>query len=267
MTNELPPKLYKYQPYTTWSLDNLKNLRLWFSKPSKLNDPFDCATDYDVAELSEDNWSLIYEAYRKRVSTDDEFDSKYINDGSPNELLRRKILSTTSKLFDERKEVMLNNRGVACFSEKFDNLLMWSHYSEGHQGFCLEFDTSYDPFRSRPKIFPVSYSDSIPVLNTIKIWVYEDLELLLEMITIKSSHWSYEKEWRIFHKEGGHEYGVEPAALTGVFFGCSMPYVHKEIISLILRDSPTCLYEMEKEEGKFNLLSQQVQYTPYDYNS
>ena len=27
--------------------------------------------------------------------------------------------------------------GVVCFSESYDNIIMWSHYSDNHKGFCL----------------------------------------------------------------------------------------------------------------------------------
>ena len=34
--------------------------------------------------------------------------------------------------------------GVSCFSAIHDNLLMWGHYAQGHQGFCLEYSTDTD---------------------------------------------------------------------------------------------------------------------------
>jgi hypothetical protein len=32
--------------------------------------------------------------------------------------------------------------GVLCFSEKYDNILMWSHYAKSHTGLCVEFSRS-----------------------------------------------------------------------------------------------------------------------------
>lgn len=40
----------------------------------------------------------------------------------------------------------ISKKGVCCFSEKWDDLLMWAYYADGHKGFCLEFDTNYEPF-------------------------------------------------------------------------------------------------------------------------
>ena len=260
MSRKIPSKLYKYQPYTTWSLDNLKDRRLWFSKPSEFNDPFDCAIDLDIAEMSEDEWRIVYE---KKVPSD----LKYLNNGAPNELVKENFLLAIRNLLNEQKEKMLNNKGVACFAERVDNLLLWSHYADKHRGFCLEFDTEYEPFRLSSKIFPVKYSDKTPIFNPFGILFDKDSKQFIKAIRTKSCHWAYEEEWRIFHKKGNHEYGIEPEALTGVYFGSMMPYAHKEIISLILRDSPTSLYEMHKEKGKFQVSPRQVNYKPYDYST
>jgi hypothetical protein len=156
---------------------------------------------------------------------------------------------------------MRNKRGIACFSEVVDNILMWAHYADGHRGFCLEFDTKNMHFS---KAFPVTYSDFLPTMHLTKVLIQEDDDNnLMDMITTKSSLWSYEKEWRLFHKEGDTKYGIGVETLTGVYFGCEMPFVHKEIISLILDNSPTKLYETKRVNGKFKLDFHSVEYAPY----
>ena len=34
----------------------------------------------------------------------------------------------------------IEDYGIACFTTKNDNTLLWSHYADEHQGICLEFD-------------------------------------------------------------------------------------------------------------------------------
>ncbi len=46
----------------------------------------------------------------------------------------------------ENMVTALQQRGVACFSAKVDDILRWSHYADGHRGSCLEFDTGLEPF-------------------------------------------------------------------------------------------------------------------------
>jgi hypothetical protein len=88
MKHSLPPKLYKYQPYTTQSLDNLKNRQLWFSKPSRFNDPFDCAIHFEVAYQTEKEWGDLYEVYRKEIPDKRSFDKKYLTKGKVNQLFK-----------------------------------------------------------------------------------------------------------------------------------------------------------------------------------
>ncbi len=39
--------------------------------------------------------------------------------------------------------------GILCFTEKNDNLLMWSHYANSHKGFVLEFYPEHQFFDRR----------------------------------------------------------------------------------------------------------------------
>ena len=34
----------------------------------------------------------------------------------------------------------VNSLGIFCLSERSDDILMWSHYSNGHRGVCLQFN-------------------------------------------------------------------------------------------------------------------------------
>ena len=43
---------------------------------------------------------------------------------------------------DATLNAFLNNSHVTCFSSRNDGYLLWSHYSGGHQGICMEFDLS-----------------------------------------------------------------------------------------------------------------------------
>jgi len=86
--------------------------------------------------------------------------------------------------------------GVLCLTEEPDNLLMWSHYAESHQGFCIKFDTSNYFFNQKRTIEDdfyhlrkVEYIEQHP-MNVIKSNVGVDLLLY------KSDTWSHEKEWR-----------------------------------------------------------------------
>jgi hypothetical protein len=260
MTTLIPPRLYKYQPYSVQTLDNLKNRRLWFSKSSRFNDPFDCSIPFSIGDISADDYKSLYDLFRAAAPDKKKVDSKYLSEGKPNELLKKAVaqgVRETSNI------VEADQRGIACFAERADDILMWSHYGDGHRGFCLEFDTKFDPFQ---KAYQVTYSDSYPMLNPADVLLGRTHDSAVQLLTRKSSHWSYEREWRVIHKDGDKEYGVNVSALTGIYFGCAMPFIHKEVIALILANSPTHLYEMKRSLERFAVFPEPCEYIPFDYN-
>jgi hypothetical protein len=250
MSYDIPKRLFKYQPYTIWSLDNLKNRQIRFSRPIEFNDPFDCAITPLISEPTQDEWNQVFEEFRSKSRDKEAIDLKYLSDRIPNEEFKKDSRIGFKKAFEEQKAITLNNRGVACFSESLDSLLMWSHYTDGHRGFCLEFDTKYEPFN---KTFPVDYSDDIPSINPTKVFREDIGGDFIDLLRTKSKGWSYEKEWRIMHKEPNIQYGIDEASLVGIYYGCAMLDVHKQIISSLFSGTRTRFYELHKVEDKFKI--------------
>lgn len=225
-----PPYLYKYESFSTQSLQNLKNQVFYFGSPLNFNDPYDCALLPKIKELTNND----VEKYKSYLSSNSQEMRKFLRKyGSISPDSIRKMFS------DEGEPLMriaitdfLEKRGVSCFSEKKDNLLMWSHYGDGGKGFGLEFSTSDDTFQ---KIRKVCYSDKIPEINIVTMLCDGDPDELIDnLYCTKSIDWSYEQEWRAIHNEVGTEYGYPPSALTGVYFGPDMQNAAIEIIALIL---------------------------------
>ncbi|HTI69374.1 MAG TPA: DUF2971 domain-containing protein [Candidatus Limnocylindria bacterium] len=76
--------------------------------------------------------------------------------------------------------------GVVCFSETHRNNLMWSHYSDSHRGFAIEFDRRADFLKAL--FLKVEYSDKRPCVVSSP-----DEQIL----ATKSAEWRYEREWRL----------------------------------------------------------------------
>jgi hypothetical protein len=111
----------------------------------------------------------------------------------------------------EYAQVAVYKVGMLCLCEAPDNLVMWSHYADRHEGICFEFDTQYEPFarainvryeRERPR----------PEYNAT--------------IFTKQLDWGYEREWRVLRPSSkGGASGVDSfpaAALVSVILGCRM---------------------------------------------
>ena len=111
---------------------------------------------------------------------------------------------------------------MSCFSERNDNVLMWSHYANSHEGFCVEYDLKRiknDPFQILNHLFPVIYRRERTIAKDIdslieshedlnkaiaEHYVYDGKELLddiLPISLIKGLDWQYEQEWRIIYSK------------------------------------------------------------------
>jgi len=120
-------------------------------------------------------------------------------------------------------ENQLRNIGIYCLSAKNDDILMWSHYADGHKGFCIELEgNATKTFLKRAQ--EISYQQKLPIIN------YFERDWLPKLLMTKSEHWRYEEEWRIIQVDGPGEYGIPEGVLTGVIFGCLMPEDHKNKI-------------------------------------
>jgi DUF2971 family protein len=68
----------------------------------------------------------------------------------------------------------VNRLGVFCLAGTPENILMWSHYSNGHTGFCLEFRHEDEPFLGRA--LPLTYAEEYP--SAVYLWDSPDEEAL-----------------------------------------------------------------------------------------
>ena len=94
---------------------------------------------------------------------------------------------------------------LCAFSEKNDDILMWSHYSNNHYGVCIAYNLK--SIINQYDVFPVIYTDE-----------YDVHQSELERILTKFSAWEYEAEWRLIlhnneHNNGQPVKGITPVAI------------------------------------------------------
>lgn len=100
--------------------------------------------------------------------------------------------------------------GIACFAQRWNNVLMWSHYANKHTGICVEYDFDI-PFKTAPNslLLPVEYTSMRPLLPIEKLGVTQNKDFkvndanintvfadVLKALITKSEIWKYEQEWR-----------------------------------------------------------------------
>ncbi len=259
-----PVRLFKYQPVNAKTLENLKLRKLWFSAPSAFNDPFDCSVDVVLKDFEGEDLDRAWAYAKSGADIAPDLEAQLATDSMPNEafkdLLNRSAAQvlTQPELVAQRKQI-----GVACFSAKNDDLLMWAHYADGHRGFCMEFDASREPF-SRAE--PVVYRDAIPPVNLLDVLDKKSTgpDVLEIMFRTKYECWRYEEEWRVLHAEAGTEYTYPYELLTGVYFGLEMSSGQKDMVAQLLLGSQVHLYEMGRGDDGFSVFARPVNYTPYN---
>jgi hypothetical protein len=130
----MPPKiLYKYEPFSTQSLKNLKAQSVYFGSPLNFNDPYDCAITAGVSELDDSQLELARK-WLKSISEIPE-QNQHALDVAPDHLLKISLRKMSESTLENFKQKFLKNRGVTCFSETNDDLLMWSHYGGRYKGY------------------------------------------------------------------------------------------------------------------------------------
>lgn len=262
MKAPLPSKLYKYQSCNEYALNNLRNRSFWLSKPENFNDPFDCDINFQVGDFTEENMELLFDALSEDIPFKNTFEKVYHSGGKVTKLFEDAVKKSTQKA-TEKLVNRYKNFGVTCLSEINDDILMWSHYASSHQGFCLEFDTTTYPFRRTNNdeqdaaLEKVYYSDSYPMISLKYIALNQIPTLPQGLLGIKSSHWSYEREWRLFSMSGNIELAYDKTALTGVYLGCKITEENKEIIKSILGNSVP-IYEMQRSTTEFKVIVREI---------
>ncbi len=259
-----PPKyIYRYQPPTIYALSNLSEAKLWFSDPASFNDPFDCLSDSIIASCEAGLKTMDAPTALEiamGVSHDIPEALTALSSKTEGEIIR----VATNAIRIGMTQAILKKRGVCCFSENRDDLLMWAHYADSHRGFCLEFDTSFAPFSEQNRFRPIDYRVTLPALD-LKRLAERDHDQLLEFLHTKASCWKYEREWRALHREPNTKFGYDRAALNSIYFGAKMGFDQIEMICSLLDRTNTRLFKMSLDINSFQLSASEFKYTPIDF--
>ncbi len=191
--------------------------------------------------------------------------------------------------------------------EKFKkNIAMWSHYADNHKGFCVEYDLSFlnDPtsftiedhkyydesyhqiyleerLRAAIKagLFPVIYTSSrmnIPFTKLQSIKIDDDGNLkhnndidaiLYKTYIVKSSNWSYEKEWRLIIDgtiSNYYDNKIPFPYIKRVYLGCKMDAQTKSTIMDIGKELHFEVVPLIMNENKFILEEENIRYLEWD---
>ena len=196
-----PEKVYKYREWRNGSHKNLLLYNeLYLASPKDFNDPFDCRIPPNFVDLTQ-----------KEIND-------YINDLaiSKFEETQERGLDFESVLrnFEERfknpielqkyyEELMFKNQdkyyGVLSLSSRWNSILMWSHYSDCHKGFCVGFwEEKLRNSGHFGKGGIVNYDTRFPDIKPkVTKEPKDNIKQTFIRTHTKSEDWTYESEYRL----------------------------------------------------------------------
>lgn len=218
-------KLYKY--VTADRADILSRGMMRFTQPKEFNDPF---------ELSDTVNALVGR------------DTNPVEAALNASKIGKSILDTMGQVIGSGLQGYFSDQwGVLTLTEEPDNLLMWAHYADDHQGFVIEFDGGHPFFDRRQtdeerfrRLHKVTYSE---VRRSSPLKEYNAMDALLR----KSVEWEYEHEWRMIVPLDEsdekieapvpiHLFSVPPECITGLILGCRTSEVDRSRLLEVVVD-------------------------------
>lgn len=213
-TQWTPPILHRYLSFDR-GFEMIRNKRLCLSGVNSYNDPFEFlpATPYtnQISELDQESLSRILGEFSMERIKSTPFSpapsgvflmaisvylyfkakKEYQNDLQKEEEINR------LKIYIEKYSRFIKNIKVCCFSEEYNNVLLWSHYADAHKGTVVSLSASMIHWQGR-QFCKVAYSNNRMKMPT-KYQTENDY--INSLITTKADYWAYEKEWRYIRFE------------------------------------------------------------------
>lgn len=275
----MPEIFYKYRGVSKYTLDALEKDVLYFSAISLFNDPFECAMSLSFEQVQHLTYNRIITELKSFLKPGFSLTK---DDVTPLEALRSQLMLGIPKEDEKSFETMfkwtdelikaikvktskeISQIGdeiyrVCSFSELNDSLLMWAHYANNHQGFCIGYNFKELHNDLTDLILPVIYSDEL--LEISKFLLPESNQsLLMNAITRKSKAWEYEKEWRmLMHQVNNEKTQLQKLPIPkSIYLGAKISEADKrDIINISLKKNIN-VYQMYMGIDEFKLYYKKV---------
>lgn len=262
--------LYKYYSVDSdYAIQNFKNNTISFSALTTLNDPFEGYGSHFFA-VEEDH----------DLKETGCFDFEFLNTDS----------------IQRYKDMITFKYRIFCSSKKYDNPVLWAHYANNHQGFCV----GYDP----KELAKVSYfhqeilytEEQFPLNRILEEQSNDPVKneaLIQQLILRKSKYWEYEEEIRfLYHVKTGdkrhqgmdlyfnkkeHEskkiytlnrgeletlvtdtYIDQPVPGSVLYLGLNMAEENKKVLLEIAKENNVPVFQMTQKTNCFTLMPREV---------
>jgi hypothetical protein len=239
MENKIPEKVYKYRD---WSNSLHKNIllhnELYLASPKDFNDPFDCRIPK--------NFIRIIEKGEESYSSNPQLDNDPI--------------SFQREYEKQQTEILDKHYGILSMSNKWNGILLWSHYANFHKGFCVGFwEDKLRISGSFARTGIVDYRQEFPYIRPTLEKNQEDrLQRIHIQTTTKSKDWENEGEYRFLKcffpnepKSFERLITVPNEVISEVVLGINISPDNKDEIIEICKRKNIPVYQARKVPFKF----------------
>jgi hypothetical protein len=167
------------------------NEELFFASPAMFNDPFDSKVMYTVegtVAQEKKYLSQVIEAKFPEIRKKGKWEII-------NKALKEKTIEKDYDNHVARIQRHIDNYGIASFSQKPDDLLMFSYYAKDHTGYCLKYRRSAENVLSMAR--EIVYEPSYPKFSVFDFSLGNVGPLGDKVLLTKAKCWKHEDEWRI----------------------------------------------------------------------
>lgn len=224
--------IYKYSSVNKNLKKLLSDNSLWFSSPQDFTDITDCKFEVDTEPSKKNILNFYYEKYRQSVNGE----NKMLDISNFERTFKYPSKNQfNADLLDHHYKGVFSKLGVTCFSEIYDNKIMWDIYAGGSKGVCLIFDTAivgdYYNFKGQK----VRYFKALPKY-------FFDASGKMEIghiVFAKTMEYKFENEIREvinfqFEDKIDRNIKFNPIALKGIILGPNCSEKNKEIIQCLI---------------------------------
>lgn len=266
-SNRVVPILYKYR-----SFDNEGLWRDWINGeviaqlPKMFNDPFDCILSFSEdakVYFEKEACKLVLKKYMYPKPTKIDYKCIELSDNPIATCLDRLknngITISNDEIYTQKtnmindKKILRQKARVTCYSKVNDSILMWSHYSSNHTGFCIEYDFSSDDLYSQ-HLYQVQYSKYRMFITTEQI---RQKGWLKEVLTHKASEWKYEYEWRFIlmcNSVSTNLFSIDVSKyIKAIYLGISISDENKKELCKLAHEKNISVYSMEIDSVNYRL--------------
>jgi Protein of unknown function (DUF2971) len=253
----VPSTLYKFRRFCDHHKKALEDGVLWRTPPSHFNDPYDSLVYFDIGRFLIEDFTI--DELRAAVTKSNaegkfrpkplakptqhrEWQERFLNrvlEGQPEQTVdavRRMIKARNVRLQREAvqqfSDTVREGYSVISFAGDVSSVLIWSHYSQEHKGFCIEYNLSGTELGRLcyPVIYRRKLLDSSRYIFKRDPADFNNLFPIYASI-LKSDEWSYEREWRIV-LPAGKPYATDQVSMpkpTGIILGALVEPTDEEL--------------------------------------